>query len=558
LRDLWQRIERCRTEAEALCARIPGDHWERLLGELEAIAAEGRQQEHARDALLQELTLILSCTKATRVLEMIMDSVIRLSGAQRGFLLLQREDGAQEIAAARNMERTPVEAPEKEISRRIVTTVLEQGRPLRLDDALNTPPYNLAESITRLKMVSVLCVPIKVGDQVLGCIYLENRKLSGVFAAETEQLVAGFAQRVGSAVLNAEALAGLRRDYEQLRRDFARDCGFDGVAGHNPDFLEVLRVVSVAAESDIPIVIQGESGAGKELLARAAHLRSPRREEAFVSVNCAALPASLLESELFGHRRGAFTGATHSRRGLFASAHKGTLFLDELGEMPAELQAKLLRVLQSGEFRAVGSDTVQHVDVRIVAATAVDLEEAVDSGRFRQDLFFRLSGVRVTMPPLRARREDIPMLIRHFLERSSPPGQEIKLDGEAHACLLAYDYPGNVRELGTILQRAVLFARDGVIGLDALPPEVAGASGGILRLPARIPATAAELLAAKNEARESAARELERAFLLQALAAAGGRPGEAARATGMNRSQFARMLTRHGLSSKRSKKTATS
>ena len=553
--DLWERFERCREEVAALRGNMPGRRWDALLAELAALGAEGRREALDQDALLREVTLVLSCTRAGRVLELIMDSVIRLSGAERGFVLLRGEDGNQEIAAARNMGRTAVETPAAEVSRRIVAQVLESGAPVRIDDALNTPPYSLAESVTRLRIVSVVCVPIEENGRILGTIYLENRTLAGVFSGESERLVAGFARKIGGAILNAEAFEGLRRSRDRLQQEFARESGFEGVVGRAPAFAEALRIVAVAAESDLPILIEGESGTGKELVARAAHLGSPRKEGPFVSINCAALPAALLESELFGHRRGAFTGATCRRAGLFATANGGTLFLDEIGEMPLELQAKLLRVLQSGEFRSLGSDSVTHTNVRVLSATARDLGRDAREGRFREDLFFRLNGVRVVLPPLRDRREDIPLLVEHFLERCAPAGDALRWDADAFACLLAYDYPGNVRQLETIVRRAALFAREGVVGVDALPPEVVGLGQGVLRLPARVPTTAAELLSARQAAKAAAAREVERAFLLRALAAGGGRPGEAARQAQMNRSQFARMLTKHGLSAARSRKS---
>ncbi len=533
---------------------MPDGRWDRVLSELEAIASAGRARDNAQDALLSEVALVLSCSRSARVLEVIMDSVIRLSGAERGFLVLQGEDGSHRIVAARHMARATIESPEMEMSRRIVADVLKSGRPLCIEDARNTPPYNVAESVHRLKILSVLCAPVLCNDRMLGAIYLENRRVSGVFSDATEQVVSRFAAQIGAAIVNADSMEALRNERDRLQQAAADEFRFEGVVGHHPGFVKALHTAAVAAKSDIPIIIQGESGTGKELLARAVHRRSPRNEMRFVSLNCAALPALLLESELFGHRRGAFTGATEDRAGLFASADGGTLFLDEIGDMPIELQSKLLRSLQSGEYRPVGSDDLKHADVRIVVASSRDLDRAARSGVFRQDLYFRLKGVKVVLPPLRERREDIPLLVRRFLERYSPEEQEIRLDDEARACLLAYDYPGNVRELESIIRRAVLFAQKGAITRDALPPEVTGGAGVALDMPAQIPHTAEELLKAKRRIRSQAVRKLERAFLLQALAAANGRPGEAARHAGMNRSQFARMLTQHGLSSSRSVK----
>lgn len=550
LTEVWKRLASCREAFEGLDLYGRDERFEQLLDELRSTAREGEAREAQRDALLREVILVLSCCQGRPVLELIMDAVIRLSGAQRGFLLLSRRDGSQEIVAARNLERTSVASPTAEISRRVVGTVLSKNRPVRLADARHTEPFSLAESVTRLKLLSVLCAPIHVEGTSVGAVYLENRTASGIFTEESEHLITEFADHIGMAILNAQAHEGLRRSCEELQAALEREYGFEGVVGHNADVREALRVVAVAAKSDIPVLIQGESGTGKELLARAVHQRSPRRDGPFISVNCAALPRSLLESELFGHTRGAFTGAVNVRRGLFAAAHDGTLFLDEIGEMAPELQAKLLRVLQSGEFRPLGSDRTFHTNARIVAATQRDILEDIKEGRFRQDLFFRLNGVCVKLPPLRERREDIPLFIDRFLKKFAPPEQEVSLDAAARACLMAHDYPGNVRELETIIRRSVLFARGGKIGLEALPPEVVAfqSAGWRMRLPVSVPRNAQELLLAKKRARSAAAAELERAFLRDALAAAHGRPGEAARFVGMNRSQFARMLSRHGLS----------
>jgi len=551
VRDIWDRLDEYGKELRRLASDRSDEALHEALARLDSLVREGRRRDEEREALLREVVLVLSCTAVERVFHLIMDAVIRLSRAERGFLILCREDGSQEVAAARNMARQSVSRAAQEISRRVVVTVLTEGRTMRLTDALHTPPFSLADSVTRLKLLSVLCVPVRVEGKVLGAVYLENRKATGVFGPETERLIEEFAGRIGVAILNARTMAELRRSREDLQAALAREYAFEGVVGQNLAFRKVLHTVSVAARSDIPILIEGESGTGKELLAHAIHFRSPRREGPFVSVNCAALPHALLESELFGHTRGAFTGAMRDRPGLFATAHGGTLFLDEVGEMSPALQAKLLRVLQSGEYRRLGSDRTLRADVRVVAATQRDLEREVASGRFRQDLFFRLNGVHVRVPPLRQRKEDIPLLVGRFLEKYGPRGEPLRLDDEARACLLAYDYPGNVRELETIVRRAVLFARSGRIGVEALPRQVVEAGGERISLPLPVPSTAAELLLAKKEAKLVAVKKIERAFLTRALASAGGRPGEAARRVGMNRSQFARMLSRHGLAGRR-------
>ena len=545
-KDLWRRME---SAARGL-GRVRSTPEERAAAgaELLALLAEGERRDADREALLREGTLLLSCAGRGPALDTIMDAVVRLSGAQRGFVLLARPDGTQEVAAARNVDRAAVPDAAQEISRRVVAKVLAEGSPVRLEDALHTPPYSVAESVTRLRILSVLCVPLPGEGTARGALYLENRRLSGVFTEGTERLIVEFAGQIAAALRNAEAMEALREDRDSLKAALECEHEFEGIVGRDAALREALRTVALAAAGDLPVVIEGESGVGKDLVARAVHARSPRRGRAFVAVNCAALPRDLLESELFGHRRGAFTGAIQDRPGLFATANGGTLFLDEIGEMPPDLQARLLRVLQSGEYRPVGSDRAVSVDVRVVAATRRRLAEEVRAGRFREDLYFRLKGVVVTVPPLRDRREDIPLLVRAFLEKHVPAGQRAEPDEEARACLAAYDYPGNVRELETVIRRAILFSRDGRFGPEALPPEVAGRAGEVVRLPLHVPETAGALLAAKKRAARDAAHEIERAFLLRALAVAEGRPGEAARLTGMNRTQFEKMLGRHGMS----------
>jgi anaerobic nitric oxide reductase transcription regulator len=531
-----------------------------LSEELHDLAGSAAAREKSQNALLRELTMVLPSIHSSGALDIVMDALIRLSGAERGFALLQPHGilahsvGDQEIVAARNMTREALASPENELSRRIVGDVLTGKAPIRLENALTTPPYDMAESVTRLKIMSVLSVPLMEDGQVFGAIYLENRKVTGVFSEEAEATVAAFAAAVGPALRRLQVSGAAAQATPSTDNEEARPPAFADILGQSPALKELVHTAAIAAASDIPILIQGESGTGKELLARAIHAQSLRADRAFVSVNCAALPPALLESELFGHVRGAFTGATEDRPGLFATAHQGTLFLDEIGDMAAELQAKLLRVLQSGEYRAVGSDRNEMTDVRIVAATARDMNAEVEAERFRQDLYFRLKGVLLQLPPLRERREDIPTLTARFLAQFGPSDHALELDDEARACVLTYNYPGNIRELETAMRRAALFAKDGLIGREALPPEMVGLQGRLLALPPRIPTTAAELLAAKQQVRECAVAEVERAFLLQALSAADGRPGEAARRTEMNRSQFARMLGKYGLAGQATKK----
>jgi transcriptional regulator with PAS, ATPase and Fis domain len=236
---------------------------------------------------------------------------------------------------------------------------------------------------------------------------------------------------------------------------------------------KITLLVKKVAVTDATILITGESGTGKELVARAVHAQSPRVERPFIPVNCGAIPAELLESEMFGHERGAFTGAIGQRAGMFQLANGGTIFLDEVGEMSGTLQVKLLRVLQDREVRPVGADRTLKVDVRVIAASNKDLAAEVEAGNFREDLFYRLQVIPIVMPPLRERRSDIPLLIKHFLEKHNRKrsGRPAQISEEAMVHLWEYDWPGNVRELENLLERLVILSEDGHIGVEHLPPS---------------------------------------------------------------------------------------
>jgi len=263
----------------------------------------------------------------------------------------------------------------------------------------------------------------------------------------------------------------LEAEVEELRTERDVRFGFDAIVGRSAPMEEVFRQAQKVARSGATVLILGESGTGKELLARAIHLASPRKEKPFVPVNCTAIPADLLESELFGHEKGAFTGATRSRLGKFEQADGGTLFLDEVGEMRIDLQAKLLRSLQEREIERVGGSKPVQVDVRVIAATNRDLQKAIEENAFREDLYYRLSVIPLRLPSLRERREDVPFLVDHFLSKHSPEST-MRVDSDAMERLTAYDWPGNVRELENAIERSIVLSEEATISPDALPPEM--------------------------------------------------------------------------------------
>jgi two-component system, NtrC family, response regulator AtoC len=312
------------------------------------------------------------------------------------------------------------------------------------------------------------------------------------------------ADEVILALRKAQERESLRREVRRLRANIGNARGFESVIGQSPAFREVLEVAFRVAAYPTTVLLTGESGSGKEAVARAIHRTSPRAEHAFVAINCGAIPENLLESELFGHEKGAFTGAERAREGLFTEADGGTLFLDEIGELPHSLQVKLLRALQERTIRPVGGSREHVVDVRVIAATARDLADDVATNRFREDLYYRVNVVHLNLPPLRTRREDIPLLAQHFLERHSerlaiPAGE---LDREVMALLVRYTWPGNVRELENVLERALVLS-GGRIEVEHLPPHVRSSTspfrlpsvGDDLSVKRRLPALERELIA---------------------------------------------------------------
>ncbi len=344
-------------------------------------------------------------------------------------------------------------------------------------------------------------------------------------------------------VIRVRAIAeqkALRDALADARAQLAGAAG-PAIVGASPAITRLLELLSTVAESDAPVLITGESGTGKELVARRLHALSGRSAKPFVAVNCAAFPETLLEAELFGHERGAFTGAAKKREGRFRAAHGGTLLLDEVAEIPLPAQAKLLRVLQEGTFEPLGSDVAVRVDVRVVSATHRDLKERIAQGSFREDLYYRLDGINLHVPPLRDRGSDLPLLVNHLLTLfSRPPApdgrvQELTLD--AWRALSVYPFPGNVRELGHAIQHAVVLSRGGTIELEHLPPDI------------RTVASAAAA-PGSGQVRPLAAvvKQMEREHILHALAVAQGKRTRAAELLGISRKNLWEKLHSHGIS----------
>jgi DNA-binding NtrC family response regulator len=316
----------------------------------------------------------------------------------------------------------------------------------------------------------------------------------------------------------------------------------NALIGEHPAIVKLRAIVERVAQSDVTVLITGESGTGKEIVARAIHMASQRRSRPFVPVNCAAIPHDLLESEMFGHERGAFSGAAGARAGLFSAASGGTIFLDEIGEMPAGLQAKLLRVLEDGVVRAVGADRGVKVDVRVIAASNANLAALVERGEFREDLYYRLQVVPLTIPPLRDRRSDIPILAQYFLERSRGRhgnGAPLRISDEAMVHLWSYDWPGNVRELENLIERLVILCDGDTIDPAILPPNMIKGSSPADELAINLGENGIDL--------NALIRRIEGRLINQALKQARGNKQAAARLLGLKRTTFTAKLRRCGV-----------
>jgi len=360
--------------------------------------------------------------------------------------------------------------------------VFEHGVPLVTTDHRDPPSFDEHPILVQKGLLSAVTAPLTVKGKILGTMNVASRRVAQ-YGAEEVSLIAGVAEQVALAIENLlayEEIAALKARLEQenlyLQEEVRSEAAFGDVIGESPAFLSVLADVRKVAATDSTVLVTGETGTGKELIVRAIHAMSLRKDKLLVKVNCAALPAGVIESELFGHEKGAFTGALARKVGRFELAHRGTLFLDEVGDLPLELQGKLLRVLQEGEFERVGGTQTIQVDVRLIAATNRDLQRAVGEERFRADLFYRLNVFPLVLPPLRKRPEDIPRLARHFaMDFASKMGKPVgALTADVLEKLTAYSWPGNVRELQNVIERAVILSPRGRFVLGDAPSSSAG------------------------------------------------------------------------------------
>ena len=497
----------------------PQDEWPRT----PAIA------EIARDlTLLVKLSTTINSIRETEALQReLLRFVFEVVPAERGAILLAGEGG--ETVAEFGLERAGESARTVEVSNTVVRQVVGERSAVLANDIIESG-FSSSESLRAARISSLMCVPLVLFGRVVGVIYLTATDPGTHFDEDQLRLVTVISGVAAVALNNARHVEQLESENDLLRAESRIE---HGMVGESEAMRKVYQFIARVAPTDTTVLIRGESGTGKELAAQAVHQNSPRRERPFVAINCAALAETLLESELFGHERGAFTGALAQKKGKLEVADGGTLFLDEVGEMSPAMQAKLLRVLQEREFERVGGTRTIRVDVRVVTATNRDLEEAVKQGGFRQDLYYRLNVVSFEMPPLRERRDDIPLLANYFAAKY---GAKFKrkvtgLAAKARECLAAYDWPGNVRELENAIERAVVLGSTERILPEDLPETILEAE---LTSPGASPTPVTKY--------HDAVRESKKQLILRALEQHGGSFTEAARSLGVHPNYLHRLI----------------
>jgi Nif-specific regulatory protein len=499
---------------------------DRLLKELPATSQVGRNL----NALLKISRVVHAIRDLEELQAQLLDLIFEVVPAGRGAILLSEGEG-QEFNSLYARTRQGGQPQLVRVSRTIARKVMKENVAILGVDIASSGNLREVESLVASHVRSLVCVPLSVFQRMIGCIYLDSTSAVNRFSEEHLQLMAGVAGVSAVALDNARRLQWLEQENQRLSTEIRQD---QSLVGEGARMKEIFQFLARVAPSDSTVLIEGESGTGKELVAKALHRNSPRATKPFVAINCAAIPETLLEDDLFGHERGAFTGAATQKKGRLEVADGGVVFLDEIGELAPALQVKLLRVLQEREFDRVGGTHPIKVNIRLIAATNRDLEDAVRKGEFRQDLYYRLAVVKMTMPPLRERREDIPMLTRHFLQKYAMRCR-VKakpISREAMAALVHYEWPGNVRELENAIERSLVMGSSDMVLLEDLPESL---------LEQNAPEDITE------GKYHGSVKELKKQLILDAVEQTGGNYVEAAGILGVHPNYLHRLIRNLGL-----------
>lgn len=505
-----------------------------MFSEIPLGAHAGDETEHNEIAGFRRLyefsERLMSSQGLEQLLQVLLDSILELTGAARGLVLMIDGGHAQdlqiEVKASRNVNSQDLKAGDDGgISDSIVRQVLETKRAVIVSDALTDTNFSQSESVIALKLSSVMCAPLLDRGEVIGALYVANDEIKSLFDRRQLDVLTVFAAQASLLLTNAMLVNALRADNRKLESELV-DRRFGEIIGSCASMLEVFRKLQKVAATDISVLISGETGTGKELIAREIHRRSERKDGPFITVNCGAIPENLMESEMFGHVRGAFTGAVASRGGRFQAADGGTLFLDEVGELNPQLQVKLLRALQERMVTRVGDTRQEKVDIRIVAATNRNLEEMIAEGSFREDLYYRLNVVNLWLPPLRERGDDAFIIAKALLSKYADElSSSVKgFSPSALAAIKKYSWPGNIRQLENRIKKALVLCDKSLLGPADMDLEE-GASEPILPL-------------------ERAKEEFQRNYVLAALERNNGNRTQTARDLGVDPRTIFRYLER--------------
>ena len=493
----------------------------------------------SRRTELEALLEVSSALHASFDLDRNLASALRILGDRLGMrrasiMLVEQDSTSLRIAVAPGLSAEEMARGTYRVGEGVVGRVIESGRAMIVPDIGDEPLFlNRTRARHGYRGVSFLCVPIRAGSDTMGVLTADRVFAEDGTLEEDLRVLQIVSSMLAQTVQRFNEYVGEKRRIEQLDAQLKQRFSFPNIIGDSDRMQDVFAIVTKVARTPVTVLLRGESGTGKELVARAVHYSSPRAKGPFVAVNCAALPETLLEGELFGSEKGAFTGAVVTRKGRFELADGGTILLDEIGDLSPALQAKLLRVLQEGTFERLGGQKTLKSDARVIAATNRDLEAMIKEGTFREDLYWRLNVVPVFLPALRERLEDLPLLIEHFLKGFSPsPGRPLRVDRDAMRLLLRYPWPGNIRELENTLQRLVVLADSDTITPADLPMHLLmhdlGASAGDMTL-------------------EQEVEALERQRILSALRTHANVQARAARALGITARQLSYKMRKYEL-----------
>ncbi len=498
---------------------------------------------------IEEITLLYEISEALKIsldlkksLYQVLDILTKSTPMERGTITIMNPLRDEvHIEVAHGLSRTAMERGRYKPGEGITGRVIQTGQSVVVPKISEEPDFldrTAARRSAGGQELSFVCVPVKKGNQVVGTLSVDLPFDPESSLKESDKFLSIVATMIAQHVINLETIQverqQLREENKRLRQELSNKFRITNIVGNSNKMRDAFQMISQVSKSNATVLIRGESGTGKELAANAIHYNSMRSKSPFVKVNCAALPSNLIESELFGHEQGAFTGAVRRKRGKFELANKGTIFLDEIGSMDPEVQVKLLRVLQEREFERVGGYETISTDVRIIAATNKNLEKAVEEEVFRSDLYYRLNVFPIYMPPLRERKTDILLLADHFLEKYAKENRKVisRFSTPAIDMLMQYHWPGNVRELENCIERAVLLCQEGVIHSYHLPPTIQ---------------TAEESGTLPDGSMEDAVGKLEKEIIIDALKTTRGNMAKAAELTKTTERKFAYKAKRYGV-----------